>query len=86
MHKYHATIESSLNTANEMIHAGKASESASFIDLNGVRPANITMKASTYISYNDPAGMASMPVSASKVTQHIPLFWIVAGPGDEEPA
>ena len=82
LHKYHMNIESSLNKANEMIKAGRKGESESFVDLNGGRSVSINMTAATYCSYNDPCGMASMPVSASKVTQRIPLFWILAGPDD----
>jgi acetyl esterase/lipase len=81
--KYHQNIESSLNEASEMIKAGRGREKATFGDLNsGGRSAGINMSAEAYLSYNDPLGMASMPISTSKVTQHIPLFWIVAGPED----
>ena len=82
LHKYHMNVESSLNKANEMIKAGQGGESESFIDLNGGRYVSINMTAAAYCSYNDPGGMASMPISASKVTQRIPLFWIVAGTED----
>ncbi len=82
LHKYHMNVESSLNKANKMIKAGQGGERESFIDLNGGRYESINMTAATYYSFNDPCGMASMPISASKVTQRIPLFWIVAGPED----
>ena len=80
---YHLNIESSLNEAIEMIKTGRGSEKATFSDLNsGGRSAAVSMSAATYVSYNDPLGMASMPISTSKVTQQIPLFWIIAGPED----
>jgi len=79
---YQQAIASSLNKAREMISAGKGSEQALFVDLNGGRKANINMTAATYYSYNSPDGMASMPINAAKVNQRIPLFWILAGESD----
>ena len=83
LYKYHINIESSLNKATEMIKSGQGGESESFIDLNsGGRSVNINMTAAVYSSYNNPDGMASMPISATNVTQRVPLFWILAGPED----
>ena len=82
LHKYHINVEASLNKANEMIKAGQGGGRESFIDLNGGKSVNINMTAETYSSYNDPGGMASMPIAAAKVSQRIPLFWILAGTED----
>jgi pimeloyl-ACP methyl ester carboxylesterase len=79
---YHLNIESSFNKASAMIREGKGNERASFIDVNGGRTLSFDMTAATYFSYNDNSGMAVMPLSASKVTQRIPLFWILGGTGD----
>ncbi len=78
LQQYHLNIESSLNKPNEMIKAGKGGETELFIDLNGGKSISFNMTAATYCSYNDPEEMASMPISAAKVTQQIPHFRILA--------
>ena len=79
---YHQKIEESLKLAMEMVKAGRGDEPDQFLDINAGRSSTVAMTAAAYMSYNDPSGMGSMPVSAAKVKQPIPLLWIVAGPGD----
>ncbi len=80
--RYHESIQSSLNKAKEMIEGGKGDSRALFTHRNNGRYADITMTASTYFSYYDPEGMASMPLSTGKITPGIPLAWILAGTTD----
>ena len=80
--KYHNKVAVSLEEAKAMITAGKGAEKGSFLDLNAGRESTFPMAAAVYVSYNDPDGMASMPISTSKVKPGIPLLWIIAGPED----
>jgi pimeloyl-ACP methyl ester carboxylesterase len=79
---YRSKVAASFDEAKAMISAGKGGEKGSFLDLNAGRESTVPMGAAVYASYNDPNGMASMPVSASKVKPGIPLLWIIAGPED----
>ncbi|NMW18118.1 MAG: alpha/beta hydrolase [Chlorobiaceae bacterium] len=80
--RFHQSIQSSLKKAREMIDSGKGDERALFTHRNNGRYADITMTAAAYFSYYDPEGMASMPLSTSRITQRIPLVWILAGTTD----
>lgn len=75
-------IAASLEEARSMVAAGKGSAKGSFLDLNAGRESTFPIPALVYVSYNDPEGMACMPISASKVGKGIPLLWIFAGPED----
>lgn len=55
---------------------------ALFTHRNNGKYVDINMTAAIYASYNDPEGMASMPLSTSKIAQRIPLIWILAGTTD----
>jgi pimeloyl-ACP methyl ester carboxylesterase len=79
---YRNKVAASLEDAKAMISAGKGAEKGSFLDLNAGRESTAPMAAAVYASYNDPNGMASMPITASKVKAGIPLLWIIAGPED----
>jgi len=80
--RYQESIQSSLNKAKEMIDSGRGDKQALFTHRNNGKYADITMTAATYFSYYDPEGMASMPLSTSKITKGIPLIWILAGTTD----
>jgi len=80
--RYHQSIQSSLNKAKGMIDSGSGDKQALFTHRNNGRFADINMTAATYFSYYDPDGMASMPLSTSKITQRVPLIWILAGTTD----
>lgn len=80
--RHKESIESSLNKAREMIDSGNGDKRALFTHRNNGRYTDITMTAATYFSYYDPEGMASMPLSTSKIIQRIPLIWILAGTTD----
>ena len=78
----HESIQSSLTKAREMIESGNGDMQALFTHRNNGRYADITMTAAAYFSYYDPEGIGSMPLSTSKITQGIPLVWILAGTTD----
>ena len=80
--RHNKSIQSSLTKAKEMIDSGRGDQRALFTHRNNGRYADITMTAATYFSYYDPDGMASMPLSTSKITPSIPLIWILAGTTD----
>ena len=80
--RFQESIQSSLKKANEMIEGGSGDKVALFTHRNNGKYVDINMTAAIYASYNDPEGMASMPLSTSKIAQRIPLIWILAGTTD----
>lgn len=72
----------SLAIAANMVKAGKGEELETFTDFNSGKRRDIAMKASVFVSYFDPNGWASMPLSAKKVSQKIPLLVLLGGPHD----
>jgi len=71
-----------LAVAGDMIKAGKGDEVGNFLDTNAGKRQQLDMKASTYWSYFDPAGIGSMSTSSKKVTQKIPLLVLLGGQHD----
>ena len=68
------TTQLSLDTARQMVSAGKGTERATFADLNvGVR-LNPTLSASDYLTWFDPAGDAEMRNTATRIPATIPVF------------
>ncbi|MEI8033469.1 MAG: hypothetical protein WCH05_09005 [Chlorobiaceae bacterium] len=67
-------IKADLDGAREMIRAGKGGDHALFLDRNQGREEISDMTASISFSCSDPVGVASMPLSASKVRLGLPLF------------
>lgn len=68
------TTQPSLETARQMVAAGKGRERATFADLNvGVR-LNPTLAASDYLTWFDPAGDAEMRNTAKRIPAAVPVF------------
>lgn len=72
----------SLTTATNMVKAGQGDALETFTDFNTGKKRDIAMKASVFVSYFDPNGWASMPLSAQKVSRTIPLLVLIGGPHD----
>ena len=66
--------------AREMVGVGLGGQRAWFSDLNQGRIRRIETTAAVYLSYVDPAGLASMPASAAALKA--PLLWVV---GEDDP-
>lgn len=75
-------VAGSVELAQKMIAEGKGAESATFDDLNQGKTRSFRMSAKTYLSYFDPAGLASMPKSAAAIRKPAPFLLII---GTQDP-
>lgn len=72
----------SVAKAKEMLADGRGDETAHFDDVNQGQVISVNTRASVYLSYMDPDGMGSMPLSASKIPTPLPVFYVV---GNKDP-
>lgn len=72
----------SVDKAKAMVAEGKGDSLARFDDVNQGQKIEVNTKAAIYLSYMDPEGLGSMPLTASKIPAPLPALYVV---GDKDP-
>ncbi len=67
-------VRDSINSARELVAAGKGDENNRFIDINQGRQQPVVITAKNYVSYFDPASDAEMGVTAPKLPANLPVL------------
>lgn len=70
-----------VDKARQLVAQGKGAETISALDINQGQRRSLRIKASVYLSYFDPDSLGSMPASAKRFKQTVPVLWVV-GTGD----
>lgn len=81
-HPRFTSVRDSVNEARALVAAGKGAERGRFNDINQGRTSSVSMTATDYLSYFDPASDADMSVTAPRVPATVPVFTAI---GDTDP-
>jgi len=75
--RFRNAVQNSFAKAKKMVIEGKSDEMAGFDDFNQGKTKDIRTTAKIYLSYFDPEGMGSMPLSAARIPRPIPFLWVI---------
>lgn len=78
---YAGATRDSVDQARARVAEGKGDDMLSAVDVNQGQRRTLRVRASAYLSYFDPDGLGSMPVSASRFRKAVPVLWVI-GSGD----
>lgn len=66
-----------VDTARQLVAAGKGDEMLSMEDLNQGQRQSLRMPAAVLLSYFDPEGLGHMPGTVRRFKRAVPLLWVV---------
>lgn len=73
----------SIDTAGEMVKAGRGNEAYKGLDNNQGRSLTVSTTAAVYFSWFNPQGLASMEAQAPRLPANIPVLLVI---GEKDPA